>query len=373
MFRRASRAVAAIAVTSMIAVVAIAPAAPAAPGRAAGATPAAPAAPGPDAGLFGAQDPTFDGVLRQATALIGLVAIGQRPPRAALRWLVDQQCPDGSFAAYRADVTAPCPEPDPAAFTGKDTNATALAAIALSLLGRDARAAAAGDWLLGQQTPEGTWPWIPGGEPDTASTGWAVAALRTVAGPAARPSITEGQRYLRRAVIGCAAPVTERFGLPFYPGVDRALADVFGSTQGFLGLTGRFPVMPSRQVAGAPAVECSAEGTVDSTLGALSRWAMRQVRIGNGGIPDPYSPGSTDWNATAIASLALVSAGYGRTATRQAVRSLQDHVDDYVGSSDGDRPAALGTLLQVSHAAGIDPRRFGGSDLAARLLATMRR
>ena len=52
---------------------------------------AAPAAQGDDAGLYGAQDPTFDGVYRQGLAITGLVAVDRSVPKAAVDWLLDQQ------------------------------------------------------------------------------------------------------------------------------------------------------------------------------------------------------------------------------------------------------------------------------------------
>ena len=56
-------------------------------------------------GLFGAQDPTYDGVYRQSLSIIGLVATGRSPDAAAVNWLLAQQCTDGSFTAYRANTT----------------------------------------------------------------------------------------------------------------------------------------------------------------------------------------------------------------------------------------------------------------------------
>jgi hypothetical protein len=78
---------------------------------------------GTDAGLFGAQDPTYDGAFRQGLALMALATQGIANP-AGVTWLQDQQCSDGGWESYR---TSPCVAPDPATFSGPDTNSTSLA------------------------------------------------------------------------------------------------------------------------------------------------------------------------------------------------------------------------------------------------------
>ena len=86
---------------------------------------------GPDAGLFGTQDPTFDGTFRQGLALAALEAarVPDRDPRikAGLNWLTQQQCANGLFQAYRAPTATACDPADPTTFTGPDTNSTGMA------------------------------------------------------------------------------------------------------------------------------------------------------------------------------------------------------------------------------------------------------
>ena len=72
-------------------------------------------------GLYGTQDPTYDGVFRQSLAIIALRSHGQAVPAAAQTWLLRQQCPDGAFEAYRADTSLACKESDPESYSGKDT------------------------------------------------------------------------------------------------------------------------------------------------------------------------------------------------------------------------------------------------------------
>ena len=49
-----------------------------------GLAPAASAAPSLTVGLYGAGDPTYDGVSRQSLGIVGLVATGNRPAAAAI-------------------------------------------------------------------------------------------------------------------------------------------------------------------------------------------------------------------------------------------------------------------------------------------------
>ena len=65
------------------------------------------AAPSSTTGLYGASDPTYDGVFRQSLAILGLTSVGVKPSAPAIDWLLNQQCADGSYQAYRTDLAAP--------------------------------------------------------------------------------------------------------------------------------------------------------------------------------------------------------------------------------------------------------------------------
>jgi hypothetical protein len=83
---------------------------------------------GADTGLFGTQDPSFDGAYRQGLSLAALATAGVTSGAAvtsADTWLVDQQCPDGGWTSYISSSN-PC-DGKPASYTGPDTNSTALA------------------------------------------------------------------------------------------------------------------------------------------------------------------------------------------------------------------------------------------------------
>lgn len=136
-------------------------------------------------GLYGASDPTFDGVFRQSLAILGQMAVGQTPPAAAVTWLLDQRCApgngdaqaDGGWMAYR-DVADPCTAPDANNFSGADNDSTALAVMALSAVGGYSSEVAAGlDFLALWQEPSGGFAWFGGSDAVPNSTSLVVAAI----------------------------------------------------------------------------------------------------------------------------------------------------------------------------------------------------
>lgn len=318
-------------------------------------------------GLFGTADATYDGAYRQAYALLGLQATGSNVPASAVSWLLTQQCADGSFTAYREDTSAPCPGPNVTNFTGPDTNSTALAAMALRAVGQQAAANRAIRWLRGQQFPGGGWEWIAGLGHDSVSTGLALQALRGVPGTG-----REKQRavnFLRRHIEGCNAPAASRFGVVFKITNPAMNPDPLSASQALLGLSGTLPVDPGVQRGGGPPITCRSDERVEAPKSATARGLIRAINVGGGVIESAFSPGETDWNSTALATLGLVSVRQGGKATRSSLAALRAGVEQYVG--DDDMPASLGTLLLVTHATETSPRNFGGVDLVERLLRTL--
>lgn len=323
-----------------------------------------------DKGLFGSADPTYDGVYRQSYALMGLAAARATVPDSAIRWLIDQQCADGSFMGYRSDTTEPCPASDPTTFTGPDTNSTALALAALAITGNgpdaESAAGAAQEWLREQQGAGGGFPYFPGGTPDTNSTGLVLAAFGLVDG--AQGVRQRASAFLRRHVYGCAAEQQQVGGLPYMAG---SLPDALSTTQGLLGLADAFVVRPRAQRKAAPAAVCDTNDRPTKAMAATARWIAAQMTASGGSLPDAFTPGAADWNSTALGVIGLVATRTSGRATALAIAALQANAESYVSDGTTDRPAALGTLLLAAVATGEDPHDFGGVDLARRLLATL--
>lgn len=321
-----------------------------------------------DRGLFGTQDPTYDGVYRQSYALMGLAAADIAAPPTALQWLLDQQCANGAFIAYRADLDEPCPEPDPQAYTGPDTNSTSLAILALVEHGRLAAAKRGLAWLTRIQLPGGGWGYVEGSPADSVSTSLALEALEAV--PGTEPEQRAATRWLARQIAPCGAPDAEKYGVRYQPG---SLPDGISSTQALLGLGNAFPVTPTTQRKAAPRVTCTAQGKPDNPTAAVTRWIASTLTANGGSIPDPFTPGQADWNSTALGVVGLAATRTSGRATQLAMQSLEANAADYVFDGTADRPAALGTLLLATISTGADPEDFGGIDLPRRLLATLQK
>jgi hypothetical protein len=317
-------------------------------------------------GLFGSQDPTYDGVDRQSTAILGLIAVGAKVPRISIDWLLRQQCDDGSFAAFREDTEIPCSPPDLATYTGPNTNSTALAAMALAGLGdrpsamqRPARQAArkAVTWLVSQQQANGGWEWLAGLGSDSTSTAMSLAAI-------SKPRSTAHRKGI--AFLKTAMPAGMGCGLAFSP--ESPVVDPLSTSWALLATQGALPYPHYRGP--RRVTECKAARV---TVRATASWLTSELTTGNGQIPSAFEPGQTDWNVTALATLGMTQRHGSAKAMRLGLSALKANIDAYVVVDDADRAAPLGTLLMVAHASKSDPRKFGGVDLIRRLLLTVQR
>jgi len=320
-----------------------------------------------DSGLFGSSDPTYDGVLRQSYALIGLTSVDVVPPASAVMWLLEQQCASGAFMAYRTDS---CTAADLTTYTGTDSNSTAAAAIALLAVGQLKPGRAAVRWLVGAQRLDGGWPWLAGLSSDPVSTGLVMQALRADGrdSKSLRTAIRRGAAWIRERVADCS-PSRENFGgLGFSA---QSAPDGFSTATALIGYSGPLTAVSPTQDQAAPAVQCS--GDVGAA-GAMSRFLVSSLTRHGGAIPGLMDASQPDWNATAFSILALRNAGFGVKAMETATRLLTRNVDEYILSGDDTMPAAIGTLLLVAKATGSAPQAFGPHriDLVARLLATQR-
>ena len=195
-------------------------------------------------GLYGATDPTFDGVIRQSLALLGFEAAGVPYPDGALEWLEAQQCQAGSsspasvggFPAYREDPDEPCPAPDPLSYTGAEVDATAMALQFFGLeepLGEVDFAVAddAEAFLVSMQLSSGGFPWYGGGSESPNSTALAIGGL-VAAGNV--DAAGEAIDWLVTQQLGCDNPDAGAFVSSFSDGK----ADQFASRQAVLGVAG---------------------------------------------------------------------------------------------------------------------------------------
>jgi hypothetical protein len=200
-------------------------------------------------GLYGADDPIFDGAFRQGLAILGLAANGITPPAAAVTWLADQQCDgatpaaEGGWMPYRADTSVACVAPDPNTFEGPDTNSSAMALQALRSVGAFAGNGAALDFLAAAESATAGFAFIPGGDDDPNSTALVIQAI--VAGgedPSTGRWVKGSATPLTSLLawqIGCGLTDAGALASPFSGGS----SDTFATIQGMFGLQGApFPV-----------------------------------------------------------------------------------------------------------------------------------
>jgi hypothetical protein len=280
----------------------------------------------PDAGLFGDGDPTFDGVFRQSLALLGLAAAGTAAPADATQWLTAQQCASGGWRAHRADPSSPCPDPDPANFTGEDTNSTALAIQALAALGVEPAAGDPLDWLDSIQNENGGFGFFAGDPTDANSTGLAAQAVvaRGEDPGAGRWATAGGSVYgaLLDLQLGCEAPAGDRGAFVFQAG---GPADVFATTQAVPGAAGRALPFTADFGPDSPTFVCDSPRTTTTTTTPTSPSAAppgaRAEVLGASGTLPATGPGpAAGLEPGELAGLGFGLAGAGAVLVRRARR-----------------------------------------------------
>lgn len=332
-------------------------------------------------GLFGGQDPTYDGAYRQSLGLLATIAAGGVPDPTAVHWLLAQQCADGGFEAWRPKPSEPCTPPDSATFSGEDTNSTGIAAQALAALDRSAEAGRAVDWLAAHQRPDGGFAYYPDGATGNASdaNSTALSLSGFLAAGRAAPHAGSGSGptpydALQAMQVGCAGAATDRGAFMFY-----GSANDFATVQATLAMAGGFlPVDALPGAADAPVLTCPvavrAAGTPGPGTGAsadvAAGYLARRLAANAHVIPDAFGTG-TDYGTTANAVIALVASRHGSGEVAAALAALAGSVGPFVVKSGADQPGALATLVLAAHAGGVDPATFGGTDLVARLAATV--
>ncbi|MFS8201618.1 prenyltransferase/squalene oxidase repeat-containing protein [Streptomyces sp. CWNU-52B] len=341
------------------------------------ASPSQAPSPSTPSGLYGTADPTYDGVWRQSLALLAQHTVGVRPAAKAVDWLTGQQCADGGFAAYRADPATKCD-----AKTQLDTNSTAAAVQALEALDTDdAVTGAAVKWLKSAQNKDGGWGYLPGGASDTNSTALVIGALEA-ADTDPRDLRSKDDRTPYDALRGLAVPCDEDGGgaFAFQPDKKGKLAaNADATAAGVLGALGEGlvadpaddkddkddkddeeSVTPTECTGGdSPTPEQAAADGATYLADAVAETGHLQSALA--GAEDQPDHGNT-----ADAVVALAAAGRSADAAK-ALAWLEKNSGPWAAKSG---PAAYAQLIFAAHAAGTDPRDFGGADLVKQLGAT---
>ena len=342
-------------------------------GAAGPATSALASAPANPAGLYGSQDPTYDGVYRQSLAVLAQLAAGTTPAPAAVAWLTGQQCPDGGFEAFRANPAVACAAPSSSTYSGADSNSTALAVQALVALKLTAAADRGLQWLTAHHSADGGWAYYPDGAAGNASDANSTAVAWSAFTSAGLPLPTSPAGHtpseaLLALQVGCSGAAADQ-GAFTYAGTPND----FASVQATLAVAGGFLPVPAGSPANdTPTLTCPGGATDASGAAAAGAgYVANRLLANGGGLPDPSGSSGTDYGSTANAVLALESAGHGASAAQAALRLLAAHQAVFTTAKGADLPGSLALLVLAAVAGGQDPHAFGGSDLVARLTATI--
>nr|WSX52080.1 terpene cyclase/mutase family protein [Streptomyces sp. NBC_00974] len=324
-------------------------------------------------GLFGTKDPMYDGVWRQSFALLAQHTVGVKPAQQAVDWLVGQQCPDGSFAAFRADTAKAC---DASVFI--DSNAASVAVQALAAIGGHPETVKKTvGWLKSVQNVDGGWSNNPGGAmdggSDANSTALVIRALEAAGEKPAEVKSKSGKspyEALLAFQLGCSAEqAADRGAFAFQPTGGKLSASADATAAVVLAGLGTGPVV-SPSSADTPAAPLACPATAGDPVAAAQGGAGYLAEtLKKDGHLTVLTPGSdqpaADHGNTADAVIALAAAGHKQSAAG-ALEWLKANSAEW---SKGN-PAGLGTLILAAHATGTDPKAFGGTDLVAALNAT---
>ena len=327
-----------------------------------------------DVGLFGASDPSFDGAFRQSLGLLAEQVAGVHDT-AAITWLVNQQCPDGGWTAYRSDLSKPCPATDVNAFTGEDSNSTALAVQALHQLGvtptHDPVA-----FLHSLQDSDGGFPLIAGSGSDPNSTALVVQAIQAVGQDPTSASWTKSGHTpvdaLMASWVNCPTSNPPGDAGAFSSPFSQGHGDLVASVQAVWGVERTaFPITGS-PTAAKPAPDCSS-GPVSPTSAQAGQyaatWLANQLK-GGGYLTTATSP---DYSLTAQGVLAMVASGTNSAGATTALDYLAAHATAATRDSHGNvSPGALGYIALAAHAAGRSVTSFGGVNLVSTLQSSRR-
>ena len=259
---------------------------------------------GPDAGLFGEQDATYDGAYRQALALLALAAAGTTDADA-VGWLTAEQCADGGWMGDNPDPSAACPDFDFDTFVGEDTNGTALAAQALAALG-ETPAHDPLAFLATARNPDGGYGFVPGFASDANSTALAAQAL-----VAAGQDATASRAFLVTLQLG-VPPLKTAGALAFQAG---QAANPFATAQAVPAMAGKpYPIAPATLSNGLPLIATPVAPPAVTPTPATPSPSASPARVVNA-APVPTLPdtgrGEQPWDTTGQVVFGLGLVGYG--------------------------------------------------------------
>ncbi|MET9659648.1 prenyltransferase/squalene oxidase repeat-containing protein [Streptomyces sp. NPDC006510] len=356
------RSAATLAATAAVLCAAVAPVAVAAPSPSPSPSVALPA------GLYGTKDPTYDGVWRQSLAFLAQRLEGVTPAAKSVDWLISQQCADGSYAAFRPDVSKPCD-----AKTVRDTNATAAAAQALVEVGGHRETVNNSvRWLKSVQNEDGGWGYTAGAPSDANSTSLVIGALARQ-GQRLTDITTPGGRTPYDPLLALAIPCGGEDGGAFAYQPDKKgklAANADATAAAVLGTMGKAMAVGNNAAGKAPVCRSGAVRTPEQAAQNGAHY-LAGALAGSGHLNQPPMPGATettpqpDFGNTADAVVALSAAGHQDKAAK-AIGWLKKHSADWAGQNG---PAAYAQLILAAHATGDNARDFGGVDLVARLNA----
>jgi hypothetical protein len=233
---------------------------------------------GPDKGLFGAADPTYDGASRQGLALAALAAAkvpaSNMTVASAIGWLTHQQCANGLFVSYRSDVSSPCPAADPSTFTGPDTNSTGLAVQGLAAYGKRPRQSAVLSSLAAVQSADGGFSFVaaPGQASDPNSTALSIQAILAERADPAAARWHQGHQGPYAALsayqLGCSAAPADR-GAFIFPGTTGP--NVLATVQAVPAAAGKvLPVAHVTVTKSVPTIICPTIAAANSAAAAVT-------------------------------------------------------------------------------------------------------
>jgi len=320
---------------------------------------------GPDAGLYGTTDPTYTGVDNQALAILGLDSVGVSADRAAVKWLVAQQCLDGSFESYRVSIRTACGPPDAVNYTGPNTNATALAALALNASGKIAQAQRAVEWLTKATAvaPNGKTgiAYYPGSGalPDTNSSGLAYAAMSGLGVNSA--VVRQVRAYLLSAITPCAQSGGAKFQ------VSEAGVNNSASAQALFGLAALTPAEPANKLGASP--KC-AKNKAKNKVKNLASYLSGQLKTG---VLSSFPYDGDDFGNTAATVVTFNTMKVGKKPVGKATAALKKNAKTWALKDGKVNAGALGWLLMVAQATDSNPKKFGGVNLISTLTKSMKK